>query len=54
MIEKWDGLFFQSLNQVLDKYQHYPDLHYNILLIIFQIINDLDPDSLVIYMFYTE
>ena len=47
MIEKYDGLFFKCLNLILYKYQHYPQLHYNILLIIYHIINDSDSEGLV-------
>jgi hypothetical protein len=48
MIEKYDGLVLSSLNVILHKYQHYSELHYNILIIIFQVINSVEPRLLVI------
>ena len=50
MVEKYDGLFLYSLNSILHKYQHYSELHYNVLLIIFQIINTLETSHLVRYL----
>jgi len=49
MIEKYEGLYLHSLNLILHKYQHYSELHYNILIIIFQITNSgsLEPERLL-------
>jgi hypothetical protein len=49
MIEKYNGLFLHSLNVLLHKYQHYSELHYNILIIIYQVINSLESKHLVKY-----
>lgn len=51
MVEKYDGLFLHSLNVILHKYQHYSELHYNILIILFQVINSLEPKYLVSLVF---
>ena len=48
MVEKYDGLFLHSLNVILHSYQHYSELHYNVLLIIYQIINSLESNYLVV------
>lgn len=51
IIEKYDGLFVYSLKLMLQKYQHYPELHVNILITIYQITNSLDFKSLVNFFF---
>jgi len=47
LIEKYDGLFIYSLRLMLQKYQHYPELHVNILIIIYQITSSIEYKHLV-------
>lgn len=47
LIEKYDGIFIYSLRIMIQKYNHYPELHVNILIILFQITSGLDYKSLV-------
>lgn len=42
LIEKHKGLFILSLKLLLQKYHHYPDLHLNILILIFQLTGFID------------
>lgn len=49
LIEKYDGLFIYSLRLMLQKYQHYPELHVNILIIIYQITSSIEYKNLVNY-----
>lgn len=48
MVEKYDGMFINSLRVILRKFQNYSELHFNILIIIFQVINTLDKKNLVL------
>ena len=42
LIEKYKGLFVLSLKLILHKYHHYPDIHLNILILVFQITGFID------------
>ena len=48
LIEEYGGLFIYSLKLMLQKYQHYPELHVNILIILFQITSFVEFKHLVI------
>ena len=48
-----ESFFIISIRAILNKYQHYPELHMNILIILFQTTTNLDYD-LIVYEFYLE
>ena len=47
LIEKYDGLFLYSIRLMLQKFQHYPELHVNVLITLFQITSYIDSKLLV-------
>jgi hypothetical protein len=47
IIEQSDGIYFVTLKLILMKYQHYPEMHRNILIIIYQLTNFCDSQSLI-------
>ena len=47
IIEQNEGIFFTTLKIMLSKYFDYPELHVNILIIIYQLTNYCDSQSLI-------
>jgi hypothetical protein len=47
LVDKYEGIFIYSLRIMIQKYNHYPELHVNILIILFQITTGLDYKALV-------
>jgi hypothetical protein len=48
LIEKNKGFFISLLKFILQKYHHYPELHLNILILVFQITGFIDSKYIVI------
>jgi hypothetical protein len=48
LIEKNGGIFITLLKFMLQKYHHYPELHLNILILVFQITSFIDSKYIVI------
>jgi hypothetical protein len=48
MITQNDGFFITTLRAVMGRFFHYPEVHNNILIILFQITNFLDTNYLII------